>query len=136
MLGQPTMAVLLVVDDDPGIREVVSEFLSTEGFQVLEARNGREGLELLERARPAAVVLDLMMPVMSGWEFLEEQKSRPQVADIPVIVMTAHNNPGIEAHLVLAKPFEMDHLIGAVRALTAVSGVARDVTSADERTSR
>ncbi len=119
------MPAVLVVDDDPGIRECVAEFLSLEGFRVVEARHGREGLHLLEGVRPAVIVLDLMMPVMSGWEFMAEQKRRPEAANIPVIVMTAHNNPGVEAHLVLSKPFDMDVLIRAVREFAGVAHDAR-----------
>ncbi len=119
------MSVVLVVDDDPGIRECVAELLSFEGFRVLEARNGREGLELLERARPAVVVLDLMMPLMNGWEFRDEQKRRPEVANIPVIVVTAHNNPNVDADRVLPKPFDMDVLIRAVHECTGEGGEAR-----------
>ena len=108
------MPPVLVVDDDQSIRECVAEFLSFEGFEVCEACNGEEGLRLLESERPRVVVLDLMMPVMSGWEFRREQKLRPDLADIPVIVITASHDPDIDADRILTKPFDADVLIDAV----------------------
>ncbi len=111
------MAPVLVVDDDAAIRECVAEVLSLEGFRVVEARDGREGLELLEAQRPSVVVLDLMMPVMSGWDFRREQRRRPTVADIPVIVVSAYDARGIAADRVLAKPFDLDTLTRAVHEL-------------------
>jgi CheY-like chemotaxis protein len=110
-------STVLVVDDEDIIRETVGEFLEDDGFRVVEAANGRDGLEVLERERPALVVLDLMMPVMSGWEFREEQKRRQHVASTPVIVMTAHPDARIVADRVFHKPFDPEALLGAVHEL-------------------
>jgi len=112
------LAPVLVVEDDRDIRACVAEVLSAEGFRVLEAQNGRDGLTLLESERPAVVVLDLMMPVMSGWEFRLEQKCRPEVAGIPVIVMTAYSST-VDADRFLSKPFDVDELVEAVHQLAA-----------------
>ncbi|GEJ57412.1 hypothetical protein AMYX_21530 [Anaeromyxobacter diazotrophicus] len=107
------------MDDDAAIRECIAELLSTEGFDVREARDGREGLRALDAAQPGVVVLDLMMPVMSGWEFLEAKKQRrPAVANIPVIVVTASDRPGVETERVLRKPFDLEALLAAVEELT------------------
>lgn len=116
------MESVLVVDDDAAIRECIAEVLSTEGFDVQEARDGREGLRVLETARPRVVVLDLMMPVMTGWEFLAEKKQRrPALANIPVIVVTASDRPGVETERVLRKPFDLDALLAAVEELSGRS---------------
>lgn len=125
-----TPCAVLVVDDDPTIRECLAELLASEGFEVQEARNGREALQLqrLATAPPAIVVLDLMMPVMNGWQFLDEQKRRPTVASIPVIVVTASDEPAAGADRVLHKPFDLDVLIAAIDELApshAVGGGAR-----------
>jgi CheY-like chemotaxis protein len=113
--------VVLVVDDDDAIRECVAEALAFEGFGVVEARNGRVALDLLDREHPDVILLDLMMPVMNGWEFREEQKRRPTVAAIPVIVVTATMNPNIEADRVLTKPLSLDTLLATVHQFVASS---------------
>ncbi len=119
---------ILVVDDDFAIRECVAEVFTMEGFHVHEARNGREGLEALLNARPDLVVLDLMMPVMDGWQFLAVQRARPEVASVPVVVMTASGSEPPEAACVLHKPFEIDVLLGVVTRLVApaANGLSED----------
>jgi CheY-like chemotaxis protein len=110
---------VLVVDDDIAIRECLAEVLAIEGYDVREARNGREGLNALVNAHPRVVVLDLMMPVMDGWQFLEEQKAMPDVARVPVVVTTACGAEPPEAACVLHKPFDMHVLLGIVARLAA-----------------
>jgi CheY-like chemotaxis protein len=119
------MPAVLVVDDDADIRELLDELLSSEGFEVLAAANGRVGLGLLERWHPAVVVLDLMMPVMSGWEFRNEQKLRVDVAGIPVIVITATTTPDVDADRILQKPFDIDTLLATVHELAGSREEAR-----------
>lgn len=79
---------LLLVDDDEDSLDSMSRILAAAGWHTLTARNGREGLELLAKTRPAAIVLDLIMPEMDGFEFLHELRSHPQLLSIPVIVMS------------------------------------------------
>src|SRR5690606_13804277 len=81
---------ILVVEDDQDIRESVVEILEDEGHRVSAAADGREALERLQRAqpRPDLILLDLMMPVMNGFQFREEQLKRPELAGIPVVVDT------------------------------------------------
>jgi len=107
---------VLVVDDDPDIRAVLSDVLGATGYEVATAGHGREALELL-RAQPfGLVVLDLMMPVMTGWEFREAQLGDPAIAHVPVIVVSAARAPrAVPAAAFLPKPFDMDELL----ALTA-----------------
>ncbi len=113
---------VLVVDDDFDIRECISELLAAEGFDVHSASNGREGLDLLETAHPGVVVLDLMMPVVNGWEFLEEQKRRPDVARVPVVVVTASDSTP-DVACILRKPIDIDELFEAVESLADAAGL-------------
>lgn len=112
--------VVLVVDDDPDILEALSEILEAEGFEIRRARNGKEALERLEPNPPQLILLDLMMPVMDGWEFAQKMKQRPSVAGIPIIVLSADRNVGNKAAEIgavghLAKPFELNDLLEMVR---------------------
>nr|WP_246357267.1 response regulator [Pyxidicoccus fallax] len=110
----------MVVDDDPDIREAVQDILSFEGYSVVQADNGREALELLNRqppVRPCIILLDLMMPVMDGEEFVGHLQKQAELAALPVILVTASGRgtfPGIKA--IIKKPFEMDELLAAVAA--------------------
>ena len=81
---------VLVVDDDPGVRDALAELLASEGYAVAAAENGRVALDLLQAGlRPCAVILDLMMPVMDGWDFRAAQSQSPSLKEVPVIVITA-----------------------------------------------
>jgi CheY-like chemotaxis protein len=107
---------VLVVDDDPGIRESVTEVLSSEGYRVLEAADGVEALLRLDRVEGRCVVLlDLAMPRMNGLEFLTQLKSRLRTERFPVVVMSANAHLGeLESPQVVAllrKPFELDELL-------------------------
>jgi CheY-like chemotaxis protein len=80
---------VLIVEDDAGIRDELAAILGQEGFDVVTARDGRDALERLHWGlRPAVILLDLRMNVMTGWEFRSEQRKDSAVADIPVIAMT------------------------------------------------
>src|SRR5262249_17254569 len=82
-------STILVVEDEPLQREHVSQALALAGWKVVEAANGREALRRVESERPAVILLDLIMPEMDGFEFLEELRQRPAEENIPVIVVTA-----------------------------------------------
>ena len=89
-----TRPLVMVVDDDDDIRESVSLLLSDEGYDVITAPNGAVALhELNQGVHPSLIVLDLMMPVMSGWEFRDRQLHDANLATIPVIVLTAAGEP-------------------------------------------
>ncbi len=112
------MRTLLVVEDDSDCRGAISDALACEGYRVRAARDGREALTMLrEGPRPDAILLDLSMPNMTGWQFRDLQKRQPDLARIPVLVMTGSNPLGIDAAKVLAKPFSMAELIDWVRRL-------------------
>ena len=80
---------VLLVEDDTDTREVMTRILQKAGQQVIEATNGREALNLLSVKRPTIILLDLMMPVMDGFDFLLEMRTHTEWQDIPVIVLTA-----------------------------------------------
>src|SRR5947208_6432557 len=81
---------VLIVEDDEDLREMMAQLLTLEGFQAATVANGREALEYLNSgARPDVILLDLMMPVMDGWEFRRRQQADPAVSGVPVIVLSA-----------------------------------------------
>jgi CheY-like chemotaxis protein len=122
---------ILIVDDDADIRAVLSEFLELEGYTTAGASNGLDALTYLhEHPRPSVILLDLMMPIMNGFQFRDAQQRDPEVASIPVVVMTARGSlePGMTgiAH-VLPKPMNLDQLHEALTCLglpTAPFGAA------------
>lgn len=116
-----------MVDDDPDILEALSEILESEGFGIRQARNGLEALELLEPLPPNLILLDLMMPVMDGWEFAERMRRRPDWSEIPIIVLSADRNIGGKARELgalgyLAKPFELHELLSLVQTSLVSAG--------------
>jgi CheY-like chemotaxis protein len=111
-------ASVLVVDDDEAIREVIAEVLRDEGYRVTCAENGVQALrELQAEHHPDLVLLDLMMPVMSGWEVLEQIQTSEELSRIPIVVVSAMAAPGVREHL--AKPIDLEHLLDTVGRLTA-----------------
>ena len=106
---------VMVVEDDFDIREVVRDLLDAEGYEVLVAGNGREALDLLEHGgQPCVILLDLMMPVMNGWQFLEALRGRPTLAQVPVVVVTASPSAVAGADATIRKPFDLDDLVTTV----------------------
>lgn len=83
------MSTVLVIEDDPDMREIERTALTCSGHEVVVATNGREGLRALEGQRPCVILLDLMMPVMDGLTFLAERKRRQVAADVPVVCVSA-----------------------------------------------
>ena len=83
-------ARILVVEDSPDIRVLVRMLLEAAGHEVLTASDGREGVETAKRERPDLVLMDLSLPVMSGWEATKALKETPETASIPVVAVTAH----------------------------------------------
>jgi CheY-like chemotaxis protein len=112
--GQP--GPVLVVDDDPAIREMVRRGLEREGIPVVEAEHGRAALSRLAAPRPALILLDLMMPEMDGFEFLETLRGLPEFAAIPVVVLTSRD----------LTPEDRARLDGRVERIVAKGAVGRD----------
>lgn len=105
---------ILIVDDDHAIRITLTEVLSEEGYEVVTATNGVEGLAAVEAAAPAVVLLDMRMPVMDGWAFARALRERG--LSPPLVVMTAAQEAArwaaeIGATSVLAKPFDLTELL-------------------------
>jgi CheY-like chemotaxis protein len=111
---------VLLVDDDPDVRETVAALLELEGYRVTVAVNGQEALCLLQIGPPPSLILlDLLMPVMDGFEFRRHQRAHPAWASLPTVVMTAVDDPVIETSMVgavecLTKPFDVAHLLALV----------------------
>ena len=109
---------ILVVDDDPDLREFLRLMLTSMGFEVTSAANGREALDVMDGHDPDLILLDMKMPIMNGWEFcraLEGRDARP-----PIVVLTAAPDPAARAAEVcadgwLGKPFEYEELEATVR---------------------
>jgi signal transduction histidine kinase/CheY-like chemotaxis protein/HAMP domain-containing protein len=117
---------VLVVDDDPTVREMTERFLTREGFSVATAEGGREGLRLVRELRPAAVTLDVMMPDLDGWTVLAAIKGDPALAEIPVILMTImdEKNRGysLGAADYMVKPVDRERLGAVLRAIVGHGG--------------
>ena len=115
-------ARILVVDDDPSIRDVVASLLELEGHEVSTASNGLEALRDVERQPPDLIVLDMRMPVMDGWTFVRELHRRG--LHVPILVLTATQDAHLWAEQVgaedfLEKPFEISSLLASVERLKA-----------------
>ena len=114
--------LILVVDDHDRARLAVATLLSPIGYDVVEASNGRDALALLTKGlRPDLILLDLMMPVMDGWEFMKRQRRDRQLCTIPTIVVSgvpSHDPRCLEMPVVrlVAKPFTGEQLIAAIDA--------------------
>ncbi len=120
---------ILVVDDDDDIREVMADLITDLGYRVSTARNGLEALQLLRAAtvKPCLVLLDLMMPVMNGFEFIAERARDPSLAAVPVVILSAHGNLSQEqrdalGERVLPKPVPMDALLELIKRHCSAEG--------------
>jgi two-component system, OmpR family, response regulator len=110
---------LLVVEDDAGIRTALLEALTAEGFVVELAANGAEAISFMIKSRPDLVLLDLMMPHMTGWQLLDEIRRLPRLADIPVFVVTAAQYAGRApaGYPIFVKPLSLQYLVRSIRSL-------------------
>ena len=110
---------MLVIDDDPMVHDLMQRFLRKEGLRIVTAAGGEEGLRLAKALRPAAITLDVMMPGMDGWAVLTALKADPEVADIPVIMLTMLDNKNLGYALgatdYLTKPIDWDRLAGILQ---------------------
>jgi CheY-like chemotaxis protein len=114
---------VLLVEDDLDIRDVLQDVLEGDGYDVIPAANGKQALDFLTLNDPPGadlVILDLMMPLISGWEVLEQMARHPRLATIPVIVVSAvaREKPP-RAYVFLHKPFSLDALATVVRGCLA-----------------
>jgi DNA-binding response OmpR family regulator len=126
---------ILVIDDDPMVRDTLGQLLADEGYVVDAAIDGMDALDRLRSARPDAILLDLMMPGMNGRQFLSALRTEPSYASVPVLIMTAvHglnvNLSAIGASEVVEKPFDPDELLNKVALAVYRSRDADRVTHA------
>ena len=117
-------AQLLLVDDEPGLREAVKDYLQESGFKVQVASNAREGWELMQQNLPDLVISDVMMPQVDGYQFLKQMREDPRFKALPVVFLTAKGmtndriqgyQAGVDAYL--PKPFDPDELVAIVENL-------------------
>jgi two-component system, OmpR family, alkaline phosphatase synthesis response regulator PhoP len=120
---------LVVADDDPDILRLLERRLSRRGYEVVTAADGRSALEAVRRTGPHAVVLDRLMPVMSGEEVCAALKGDERTAGIPVVLLSAHASEreivegfGLGADDYLTKPFDLEELDERLRRLIAAAG--------------
>lgn len=111
---------VLLIDDDPDVRESLAEIISDNGFKVATAPNGEEGIRLAQEQRPSLILLDLMMPVMSGWDVRPAMKRIPELADIPVVVLSGvddvhHQVTFLDVDGYLRKPVDVKILMEVVK---------------------
>jgi len=130
-VGAPRKPVVLVVEDHEFAREALAALLSSIGYDVVEAENGREALAVMAKGpSPDVILLDLMMPVMDGWEFMKRQRHDWRLCTIPTIVVTgvaSHDPRCLEMPVVrfLRKPYTADQLIAAIDAEVSIPAAAR-----------
>jgi CheY-like chemotaxis protein len=119
MSSTQSQCPVLIVEDDEDLRDMMAQMLTIEGFDATAVANGREALDYLRRAiKPHVILLDLMMPVMDGWEFRRRQQADPELAPVPVIVLSALDRSRaapVDAIAFLKKPLDFDRLLELVR---------------------
>jgi CheY-like chemotaxis protein len=109
---------VLIVEDDADLRDKMAQLLSLEGYQAKAVANGRDALEYLNHDRPELILLDLMMPVMDGWEFRRRQCADPKLANVPVVVLSALDQSravDLGGVAFLRKPLDFSRLLQLVR---------------------
>jgi excisionase family DNA binding protein len=119
--GREAGPLVLIVDDDPRLREFVRVNLEMEGYSVIEAANAEEGLSSVEEAPPDLILLDVMMPGIDGWEMLRRVQERHGVGSIPVIMFSGKVDEAdaavTGAHGFIGKPFDPQQLIESTKQL-------------------
>jgi DNA-binding response OmpR family regulator len=114
-MGQCSSSAVLVVEDETDIRETLRDVLEMEGYRVCCAANGQEALDALAEMRPKLILLDLMMPVMSGYELLQRLRESADLSSIPVTVVSAiADRVAISDTMILRKPVDLDVLLHIV----------------------
>lgn len=115
---------VLIVEDESYLCELIADVLQAEGHHTRTAANGREALDALQSYTPDLILLDLMMPIMDGWEVIGALRTNPELANIPVVIITAiydlkRTQQETGAKAVLTKPFDIDQLAEVVKIYAA-----------------
>ena len=129
------MPKVLIVEDDESIREMMRHVLEIEGYSVSIANNGKEALDSLNQDSdlPSIILLDLMMPVLDGWQFLQEKSKNPKLDRIPVLVVSAaftERTSSLQCQGLIKKPINLDYLLSEVSKHT---GATNEITTTDIR---
>jgi len=127
---------IVIIDDDRAIAQLTSLWVKAAGFNAVIAHDGRSGLDAIARHRPDLVLLDIRMPEMDGFEVNRQLRNMPELANIPVIFLSAHAQEATKQESLasggrcfLPKPYEVKNLIAAIRTVL-VGGVSSDGISA------
>ena len=138
--GEQSDACVLVIDDDMTARELIAEYLRQDGFVVITAAGGREGLRLAKERHPIAITLDVMMPDIDGWTVLAALRGDPELADTPVVMATIvdeqRHGMALGAVGYLTKPIDRDKLVELVHRYKAATGPTRVLVVEDDATQR
>ena len=114
-------SAVLVIDDDAAVRDLMARFLGKEGFRIVTAASGEDGLRLARELRPDVITLDVLMPGMDGWSVLAALKADAELADIPVVMLTMLDDRNLGYALgaadYLTKPIERERLVSVLGAL-------------------
>ena len=102
---------ILVVEDDDDTRDALCLLLAGQSYRVLHARNGREALQVLARTTPALIIMDLSMPIMTGWQLLEFIRDKKLLPGVPIIVLSGDDRPPASDVCFLQKPVGAQHLL-------------------------
>ena len=125
------MATILVIDDEPAIVDILRSILEEEGYKVITAANGRQGLELIAGLRPDAVICDVMMPVLDGRALCRALERDPSYHGVPVVLMSAVQNivsrTDCKYVAYIQKPFDLDSILSTV-ARVVEAGPEREET--------
>lgn len=116
-MTKPEPLKILVVDDEAAIRNLLDDLLGDEGYEVCTASNGRAALELVQRERPDLILMDVMMPELDGQETLRRLRAVPELAVVPVILMSAAASitpDSADDIAFISKPFNLDHVLAVI----------------------
>lgn len=136
-MERQTERSILLVEDDPALRQTITEMLEEEGYNVLAAANGEEGLALLQQVPlPGLILLDLMMPTMNGWELHRQLQDDPMFATIPIVVLSAvaefqRRRGKLDVAAMLGKPVDMNQLLDVID--QAYHGAAHESAQGEAR---
>ena len=133
-------ATVLVIDDEPSARDMISRMLAKEGYRVVTAANGADGLRIAAEVKPDVITLDIMMPGMDGWAVLSKLKADPALAAIPVVVATIIDDRNLSVSLgasgYITKPIDRDHLADVLRRVRSTPGVKNVLIVEDDADAR
>jgi signal transduction histidine kinase/CheY-like chemotaxis protein len=134
--GLAPRGTVLTIDDDPGVLELLERYLIKEGYRVVAAKSGAEGLRLAAEIRPSAITLDVVMPEMDGWQVLRSLKSHAELADIPVVIVTMTDDMAqgfaLGAADFLVKPVDRTRLLNVVERIKPSNQAARVLVVEDD----